>query len=1708
MVLFDTNLIRWRVTPLDIFDAVGGIGMTAWWRSFVFGTQTSNVLNGSDKKDILFGFGGDDILSGGGGNDLLFAGSGNDSLTGGAGRDNLYGDRGDDMLAGGEGDDFLSGGRGFDTAVYEGGFDDYAISVRGGWFGRTATVSSVTATVEDAGRDRLTGVEALYFAAEDLTIFIDGRNNAVIAGDDTATAREDGSSDIAVADLLANDRDFDGDSVAIKAVSTTSAAGALVRLEGDQVIYEPGTVFDHLDDGETATDSFTYTVDDGRGGVTAAKVIVYVTGANDAPVLSARATVTIDENSLAIPADTLASDVDGDALDFSITGGADAALFAIDAVTGALSFVSAPDFESPVDVDGDNLYNVQIGVSDGDVTTTASIAVTVADVEETDARINEIHYDNAGNDLGEFVEVRVGARQDASNLLLEFYRDDGTVYDSRSLPDAPASSEGGFDYYLVEMPVNGIQNGPADGIALSNSGSLIELLSYEGTLTATEGTAAGVTSADIGVAEGSGTPLGASLERDEEGDGWSVADQDTRGLDNDFVPLSQLVISEIMQNPAAVLDDAGEYFEIFNAGDSAVDLNGYTISDNDFDVHVIENGGPLLIAPGAFLVLGRNADTATNGGVAVDYQYSGIALANGADEIVLTDTFGREVDRVEYDGGPSFPDPSGAAMELVDLVADNNDGGNWTTATQSFGAGDLGTPGAKNGTPPQVFVGRINEIHYDNDGADVGEFIEVRVATGTDVSATTLALYNGNGGGLYATLTLPASPASSDGVFDYYVVNAPGLQNGSPDGIALVNGGAVVEFLSYEGAMTAADGPAAGLTSTDVGAVELGTTPVGFSLQRNEDGTWRSPEAETRGAANDGVSPPPTMTINEFRVSSSGASDDTSNFVEILATPGQSFDGLTLLAVSGEFAPGQVDFAISLDGAVADENGFLLLAEQGNPALESGDVGVAGLDFFGSPQTFLVVDGFSGSAGDDLDTNNDGVFDTDVGAVLASVSLVDGDATPDVSYSAQIVGPDGTFTPAGGARNPDGSGAFTQLAFGDTSADTPGANNAAAPAIPSLISEVQGAGAVAVRLGEVVTVNAVVTYLVADGFFLQEEDTDADGNAATSEGIFVFMGAGTTLPNLGDQVSVTGTVTEFFEETQIGNVTNVTVQSSGNPMPTLAEILLSQSASDFEAVEGMRFRLSSGIAGEEITVIENFNLDRFGEITVSAGTQTQATQLFDAQTEAAQVAQVIEGNLNNRLIIDDGQSGQNPDTFTFVPNLTPGDNGNGILDAGDTFTAEGATLRLGAEITGVTGDAGQDDITGVMRFSFGEYRMLIDGQLVIDPTTNEGARPATPEDVGGDIQVAAFNVLNYFTSLSDATATNPAGQARGAASASDLERQTTKLVEAFVETEAEVFAIQEIENNGFGAGSAIAAFVDALNAEALLRGSSAVYAFVDPTLDGGPIGTDAITTGLIYDASAVSLVSSDVHVFTEGSAADTLALAEVLNPFVSSGDQLGDFQRNRPVVAAEFEDKVSGATFTVASNHFKSKGDSGLVALADSAQAVLSGGGTGFTQADIDALRADPNFDQGDGQGFWNAVRADAAGELIAWLETGYNGTGTDNVLMLGDFNAYAKEDPVQTISETAGYVDLIDNFIGQEDAFSFIFDGQQGTLDQALASGDIASLVTGVTEWHINAQEPDLLSYNSRFNNPGFFSEDVFASSDHDPLILGLDTQPDLFVG
>lgn len=1458
-----------------------------------------------------------------------------DFLNGTDGTDFFLGRRGDDVIRGGAGNDIIMGGKGFDTAQYDGAVEDYQISPLWGSSRKSLIVASRDgADVSDAGRDVIKQVEALYFAADDYTLYLDGTNNAVLARDDAFEAGENEVLEISAADLTANDSEYDGDSILVTSVDATSALGAAVNLVGGVVRYDPGTTFDALKEGAQVADRFTYIVDDGKGGTASAEVTITITGENDAPMLTLTDAVDVAENGTSVAAGISATDVDSDTLTFSLSG-VDAALFEIDANTGALRFAAAPDFEAPADDGGDNIYDLTVTVTDDlGASDSADLTVSVTDVAEAGlitARINEIHYDNAGTDQGEFIEIRTAAGDDVSAARLELVNgSNGTVYFIGALFDAEMTTDGTWDYFVFDRPTNGIQNGAPDGIVLSNGGEVIEFLSYEGTFEATEGTAAGMTSADIGVAEGSSTETGLSLQREEDGT-WTGPRTNTSGADNT------------------------------------------------------------------------------------------------------------------------------APVVLADI--------------------------------------RINELHYDNSGGDVGEFVELRVEKDGDVSGVLLELVNGSNGTVYNSFTAADMTMTTDGVWDYYVLDLPsnGLQNGAPDGLALSNSGTLVEFISYEGSFEAVQGAATGVTAMDIGVQETSSTDIGQSLQRAEDGTWFGPEARTAGRSN---VPAPAIAINEIAVSTTSTDWE---FFELFGAPGTSLDGLSLLQVSGD---GTILSNIDLSGQSLNSDGFFLAA---SPEAEADlgavpDLGFPNNTFNNQSSTYVLAEGSAAfTEGLDLDAENDGVIDAGFGLTIFDSVAVIADDNPLV-YSGNIVGPDGSFLAPGAKRTVDGDGVFVATAFSDAGDYTPGSTNTPAPPTEiTLISAVQGSGDGGSMAGETVTVSAVVTKLAQGGFFLQEEDSDADADLTTSEGVFVFYGGGTAV-TLGNLVALTGTVTEFFGETQIGSVSSLEIVADMVDTPTASEILLNRAAApDYEALEGMLVTVSSG-EPDPLTIITNFNFDRFGQVVISAGNQYQPTQLFDAQTEADMVAATAEGNANSSLLLDDGVSSQNPDEFLYVPG-GPGDNGNGYLDSGDDFGDAGSTLRLGTEL-----DAPVD---GVVRYSFGNYSVEVAGQISVDETTNSGARMAAPDDVGGTLQVASVNVLNYFTTIdAPGAGSGPNGlDPRGADTADELARQTEKLVAQISATGAEVLALQEIENGGFGAGSAIQTLVDELNADATASGSGAVYAAANPTIGAadGFIGTDAITTGIIYDSSAVTLLHTDYIVFAENTAAATFALADVLNAVVGSGDQVDDLQRNRPSVAATFEDNETGEIFTVASSHFKSKGDSNLADLAEAAQFYLNGGGTEITQSDIDALRADPNFDQGDGQGFWNAVRAEAAEELNSWISGTYNGGGVSNYLLLGDLNAYAQEDPVQTLRDDGGLIDLIDAFIGQDEAYSFVFDGQRGTLDQGLASSEMAPFITDVTEWHVNADEPDLINYDTSFKNPLFYNDGVYAASDHDPLIVGLDFTIDL---
>lgn len=359
-------------------------------------------------------------------------------------------------------------------------------------------------------------------------------------------------------------------------------------------------------------------------------------------------------------------------------------------------------------------------------------------------------------------------------------------------------------------------------------------------------------------------------------------------------------------------------------------------------------------------------------------------------------------------------------------------------------------------------------------------------------------------------------------------------------------------------------------------------------------------------------------------------------------------------------------------------------------------------------------------------------------------------------------------------------------------------------------------------------------------------------------------------------------------------------------------------------------------------------------------------------------------------------------------------------------------------------------LTGVLSYDFGEYRILPAATPAFVHSNPRGAAPATP--AGTNLKVASFNVLNFFNGdgLGGGFPTS-----RGADNAAEFARQKAKTISAIMGLDADVVGLTEIENDGYSPYSAIAELVQALNAAA----GSNVYAYVNPGIS--KIGTDEIAVGFIYRSDRVALL---------GGAA---ILDSTVDPqFVDT--------KSRPVLAQTFRELSSNARVTVAINHLKSKG------------------------SDCNDL-ADP--DTGDGQGNCAVTRTLAAQALVNWLQSDPTHSGDTDYLIIGDLNSYARENPITTIT-SSGYTDLIAQFVGAN-AYSYVFDGQAGYLDHALASQGLVPQVKGAADWHINADEPIALDYNTEFKSAGqvasFYNGDAYRSSDHDPLIVSLKLVIDL---
>lgn len=734
----------------------------------------------------------------------------------------------------------------------------------------------------------------------------------------------------------------------------------------------------------------------------------------------------------------------------------------------------------------------------------------------------------------------------------------------------------------------------------------------------------------------------------------------------------------------------------------------------------------------------------------------------------------------------------------------------------------------------------------------------------------------------------------------------------------------------------------------------------------------------------------------------------------------------TVTRTGDDMVAASVDFAVSGDADAADFGG----------TLPSGTVQFAA----GETEKTITLD----VSGDDEGEGDEGFDVTLSGAIGASV---------------------GTASASGIIRNDD--------AFGAT-----------------LISAIQGAGDVSPLAGQTVTVRAVVVGDFQDsagadgdlnGFFLQEEDADADGDAATSEGLFVFDPDTTFDVQKGDLVEVTGTVAEFFGETQLGSVTNVTVIESGRgDLVSPAEIAFpvagtrlngdDELIADLEAFEGMLVTIP-----QELSVAQLFGFGRFGEVGLSAGGRLPVfTQTNAPDDDGAALAAYEDLAVRNTVFLDDGRAAQNPEVIPFEA-------GDGGLVADQYDGADG--FRSGDTVT---------DLTGVVRFGRGSggsgdeiYRINPTEDVAFE---NANPRENTPPEVGGRLKVASLNVLNYFTTIDDSesrngTPTTDAGtEPRGANDLTDapsfvapstqaandplaeFDRQEDKIVSQIAALDADVLGLVELENSGTDA--ALRALVDAINTSGQ---TTRTYDYVAT----GLVGTDAITTGFIYDTATVSLVG-DAAILDDAGFTDPNATGA---------------QRNRPAVAQTFEEVASGEQFTAAVNHFKSKGSSGL----DAGEA------------------GNPDSDQGDGQAFWNDTRTDAAVALAEWLATDPTGAGDPDTLILGDLNAYLMEDPITALRD-AGYTDLAQEF-GAGFQYSFAFpislDTSStvlafGTLDYALANAAMLSQVTGAAEWHINADEPNAADYNLEFRPQGqadlFYTDGPARASDHDPILVGLD--------
>jgi hypothetical protein len=352
-----------------------------------------------------------------------------------------------------------------------------------------------------------------------------------------------------------------------------------------------------------------------------------------------------------------------------------------------------------------------------------------------------------------------------------------------------------------------------------------------------------------------------------------------------------------------------------------------------------------------------------------------------------------------------------------------------------------------------------------------------------------------------------------------------------------------------------------------------------------------------------------------------------------------------------------------------------------------------------------------------------------------------------------------------------------------------------------------------------------------------------------------------------------------------------------------------------------------------------------------------------------------------------------------------------------------------------------DSLTGVLGYAFGTYEVHPTAPVHFTQTP----RPASPPSVSGRLKLVSYNLLNYFTTLDPVGSTSGCGptgalECRGANTPAEFTRQRVKTKASLVALNADIYGLAEVQNNN-GTPDALADVAAMLN-EALGAGT---YTYVNT----GAIGTDAIKVGFVYKIATVEVTGSP----------------EIL--------QTTAFRptKNRPALAVTFRERMTGERFTAIMNHLKSKG-SGCSDVGDP---------------------LDPN-----GQGECNLTRVAAVEELKRWIANDLPGiTGDPDYILLGDFNAYAQEDPI-TALEAGGFVSQTKSRFGSQ-TYDYVFEGAAGALSNVLSNASMSAQVSGILEWHSNSDEPVAFDYND-YNQPSAYQPNEWRAADHDPILVGLD--------